>query len=126
MMKWKKIFAVTAIATMVFAIVGCGNDDSEEKATNAPAATEAPADPTPAPVDPTEAPAPTETPAPTEAPVSDDVVINFIDLIPAGYGYEASVADGAMNVIIASQYQEIQFALPEAVDLFGRWLLWAR
>lgn len=125
MKKWKKSFAITAITTMVFALAACGNEDAAADPnevltpTEAPAdPTETPADPTVAPADPTEAPAPTETPAPTEAPVSDEVVINFLDLAPAGYGYEASVADDAMNVTIAGQYQEIQFALPETVDLF--------
>ena len=70
MKKWKSLFAVAAIATMVFAMAACGDKDTAADPTEAPNPTEAPADPTEAPADPTEAPAdPTEAPAdPTEAP----------------------------------------------------------
>ena len=140
MKKWKKLFAVTAIATMVFAMAACGDKETVTDPTEAPnpteatveptaepveptaEPTEAPAEPTEAPAEPTEAPAePTEpTAEPTEAPAeptADNTVINFADLTAGGYGYEATVADGAVNVTIAGQYQEIQYVLPEAVDL---------
>ncbi len=151
MKKWKKLFAVTAIATMVFAMAACGDKETVTDPTEAPnptevtvepteptaepveptaepttEPTEAPAEPTEAPAAPTEAPAeptaePTEpTAEPTEAPAEptvDNTVINFADLTAGGYGYEAAVADGAVNVTIAGQYQEIQYVLPEAVDL---------
>ncbi len=174
MKKWKKLFAVTAIATMVFAMAACGDKETVTDPTEAPnpteatadpteptsepteapaepteapaepteapaEPTEAPAEPTETPADPTEAPAePTETPAdpteapaepsepsepteapaePTDTPAADAATIHFADLTAGGYGYEATVADGAVNVTIAGQYQEIQYVLPEAVDL---------
>ena len=52
-----------------------------------------------------------------EAPVSDNLVISFADLTAGGYGYNATVNGDAVDVTIASQYQEIQYILPEAVDL---------
>jgi len=48
-----------------------------------------------------------------------ELVINFADLTAGGYGYEASVNGDAVDVTIASQYQEIQYILPEAVALAG-------
>ena len=216
MKKWKSLFAVAAIATMVFAMAACGDKDTAADPTEAPNPTEAPADPTEAPADPTEAPAdpteapadpteapvadpteapadpteepapteepvvepteepapteepvveptvapteapvateapeatatpaptatpvpteapapteapeptpeptpaPTATPEPTKAPVSDDLVVNFADLTAGGYGYVADVAGGVVNVTIDSQYQELQYVLPEAIDL---------
>ena len=55
--------------------------------------------------------------AAAEAPAAENLVINFADLTAGGYGYNAKVNDGAVDVTIASQYQEIQYILPEAVDL---------
>ena len=52
-----------------------------------------------------------------EAPAAEDLVIKFADLTAGGYGYEATVNGDAVDVTIASQYQEIQYVLPEAVDL---------
>ena len=52
-----------------------------------------------------------------EAPVSNDLVINFATLTAGGYGYEATVNGDVVDVSIASQYQEIQYILPEIVDL---------
>ena len=52
-----------------------------------------------------------------EEPVSTDLVINFADLTAGGYGYEASVNGGAVDVSITTQYQEIQYILPETIDL---------
>ena len=167
MKKWKKLFAVTAVTALVFAMAACGSKDTSADPTEAPNPTEAPADPTEAPAEPTEAPAepteaptepteapaepteapnpteataepteapaepteapaePTQTPAeptqapaePTQAPAGNGTVINFADLTAGGYGYEAATEDGGVNVTIASQYQEIQYVLPEAVDL---------
>ena len=54
--------------------------------------------------------------AAAEAPAAD-LVINFADLTAGGYGYNATVNGDAVDVTIASQYQEIQYTLPEAVDL---------
>ena len=54
--------------------------------------------------------------AAAEAP-AEDLVIKFADLTAGGYGYEAAVNGDAVDVTIASQYQEIQYILPEAVDL---------
>ncbi len=48
---------------------------------------------------------------------SDNLVISFADLTAGGYGYNATVNGDAVDVTIASQYQEIQYILPEAVDL---------
>ncbi|MBQ8633195.1 MAG: hypothetical protein IJ420_06275 [Lachnospiraceae bacterium] len=48
---------------------------------------------------------------------SSDLVINFVELTAGGYGYNATVNGDAVDVTIASQYQEIQYVLPEAVDL---------
>jgi len=48
---------------------------------------------------------------------SGDLVITFADLTAGGYGYEATVNGDAVDVSIASQYQEIQYVLPEVVDL---------
>ena len=80
--------------------------------TEAPAPTEAP-EPTPEPT-----PAPTATPEPTQAPVSDDLTINFADLTDGGYGYEITNKTAAsVDVSIATTYQEIQYILPEVVDL---------
>ena len=52
-----------------------------------------------------------------EEPAGDNLVITFADLTAGGYGYEATVNGDAVDVTIASQYQEIQYILPEAVDL---------
>ena len=52
-----------------------------------------------------------------EAPAAENLVINFADLTAGGYGYNATVNNGAVDVTIASQYQEIQYVLAEAVDL---------
>ena len=52
-----------------------------------------------------------------EAPAADGLVINFADLTAGGYGYEAALNGDAVDVTIASQYQEIQYILPEAVVL---------
>ena len=158
MKKWKKLFAVTAVTALVFAMAACNSKDTSADPTEAPNPTEAPAEPTEAPVEPTEAPTeataepteapaepteapvdpteatvdpteapaepteapadPTEAPAdPTEAPAANGIVINFADLTAGGYGYEATIEDGGVNVTIAGQYQEIQYVLPEAVDL---------
>lgn len=72
MKKWRSLFAVTAIAAMVFAMAACGDKETDVEPTSAPA-TEAPAEPTEAPAEPTEAPVvePTEAPVvePTEEPV---------------------------------------------------------
>ena len=54
--------------------------------------------------------------AAAEAP-AEDLVIKFADLTAGGYGYEATVNGDAVDVTIASQYQEIQYILPEVVDL---------
>ncbi len=48
---------------------------------------------------------------------SSDLVIGFATLTAGGYGYDATVNGDAVDVTIASQYQEIQYVLPEAVDL---------
>lgn len=175
MKKWKKLFAVTAVTALIFAMAACNSKDTSADPTEAPNPTEAPAEPTEATVEPTEAPAeptqaptepteaptepteapaeptevpaepteapaepteipteptettadpteapaePTEAPAePTEAPAANGTVINFADLTAGGYGYEATIEDGGVNVTIAGQYQEIQYVLPEAVDL---------
>ena len=53
----------------------------------------------------------------TGASASTDLVINFAALTAGGYGYEAAVNGDAVDVSIASQYQEIQYVLPEVVDL---------
>ena len=55
--------------------------------------------------------------AAAEEPAGDNLVITFADLTAGGYGYEATVNGDAVDVTIASQYQEIQYILPEAVDL---------
>ena len=53
----------------------------------------------------------------TETPAADNLVITFADLTAGGYGYNATVNGDVVDVTIASQYQEIQYILPEAVDL---------
>ena len=55
--------------------------------------------------------------AAAEAPAADNLVITFADLTAGGYGYNATVNGDVVDVTIASQYQEIQYILPEAVDL---------
>ena len=52
-----------------------------------------------------------------ESAEATDLVIKFADLTAGGYGYNATVNGDAVDVTIASQYQEIQYILPEAVDL---------
>jgi len=52
-----------------------------------------------------------------EVPVSTDLVINFANLTAGGYGYEASVDGDVVNVSIATNTQEIQYVLPEVIDL---------
>ena len=64
----------------------------------------------------TDGEAATEEPV-AEAPAAEDLVIKFADLTAGGYGYKATVNGDAVDVTIASQYQEIQYVLPEAVDL---------
>jgi len=51
------------------------------------------------------------------AETPDELVINFVDLATGGYGYEATVNGDAVDVVIASQYQELQYVLPTVVDL---------
>jgi len=46
-----------------------------------------------------------------------DLVISFATLTAGGYGYNATVNGDVVDVTIASQYQEIQYILPEVVDL---------
>ena len=46
-----------------------------------------------------------------------DLVIKFADLTAGGYGYDANVNGDVVDVTIEGQYQEIQYVLPEAVDL---------
>lgn len=57
----------------------------------------------------------------TDTPVvvapAEDLVINFASLTAGGYGYNAAVNGDAVDVTIDSQYQEIQYILPEAIDL---------
>ncbi|MBQ8633844.1 MAG: hypothetical protein IJ420_09590 [Lachnospiraceae bacterium] len=55
--------------------------------------------------------------AAAEEPAGDNLVITFADLTAGGYGYNATVNGDVVDVTIASQYQEIQYILPEAVDL---------
>jgi hypothetical protein len=55
--------------------------------------------------------------AAAEAPVAEDLVIGFATLTAGGYGYDAVVNGDVVDVTIASQYQEIQYVLTEAVDL---------
>ena len=45
------------------------------------------------------------------------MVIKFADLTAGGYGYDANVNGDVVDVTIEGQYQEIQYVLPEAVDL---------
>ena len=52
-----------------------------------------------------------------EAPASGDLVITFAGLGHTGYGYVATDNGDAVDVTISGQYQEIQYALPEVVDL---------
>ena len=52
-----------------------------------------------------------------DTPAADNLVITFADLTAGGYGYNATVNGDVVDVTIASQYQEIQYILPEAVDL---------
>ena len=63
-----------------------------------------------------ETPAVEETPV-AEEPASTDLVITFTGLTAGGYGYDAKVNGDVVDVTIASQYQEIQYVLPEVVDL---------
>ena len=55
--------------------------------------------------------------AAADTPVAADLVINFVDLADGGYGYVPTINGDAVDVAIASQYQEIQYILPEAVVL---------
>ncbi len=52
-----------------------------------------------------------------ETSASNDLVITFGGLTAGGYGYDATVNGDVVDVTIASQYQEIQYVLPEVVDL---------
>lgn len=134
MKKFKNVLAIAAVIVMAFAMTACGaaptveeepsdtvidvidevTPDTEEPAVEAPA--EEPAAEEPVVEEPvTEEPA-IEEPA-VEEPASSDLVFNFADLSHGGYGYVATVSDGAVNVSIDTQYQEIQYVLPVDVDL---------
>ena len=69
----------------------------------------------------TPTPKPTQAPKPTAKPsnpsASSDVVYNFGELTPGGYGYEATPNGKAADVTFAGQYQEVQYDLPKAVDM---------
>ena len=69
--------------------------------------------------DATPTPKPTATPKPQKpASSSSDVVYNFKDLTPGGYGYEITATNkDSVDVAFAGQYQEVQFDLPKAVDM---------
>lgn len=53
----------------------------------------------------------------SEEAEATDLVINFATLTAGGYGYNATTNGDAVDVTIASQYQEIQYILPEVIDL---------
>ena len=70
----------------------------------------------------TPTPKPTATPKVTAKPsnpaASGDVVYNFKDITPGGYGYEITGTNkDSVDVSFAGQYQEVQFNLPTAVDM---------
>ncbi len=69
----------------------------------------------------TPTPKPTQAPKPTQKPstpaASSDIVYNFGELTPGGYGYEAKANGKAADVSFAGQYQEVQYDLPKAVDM---------
>ena len=69
--------------------------------------------------DATPTPKPTATPKPQKpAASSSDVVYNFKDLTPGGYGYEITATNkDSVDVAFSGQYQEVQFDLPAAVDM---------
>lgn len=72
--------------------------------------------------DATPTPKPTATPKPTQKPstpaASSDIVYNFGELTPGGYGYEVTAANKtSAEVSIVDQYQEVQYDLPTAVDM---------
>ena len=69
--------------------------------------------------DATPTPKPTATPKPQKpASSSSDVVYNFKDLTPGGYGYEITATNkDSVDVAFAGQYQEVQYDLPKAVDM---------
>ena len=130
MRKWKSLLVVSVVASLLVAMGGCSNKakDTNTDVTNTPVPTEAPADPTATPEptkapdptptpEPTKAPDPTPTPEPTKAPAKEEGVIKFADLEAGGYGYVADVANGVVKVEISAQYQEIQYVLPETIDL---------
>lgn len=52
------------------------------------------------------------------APAEDgSLVVNFADLTAGGYGCTATPANGIVSVDVSGQYQEVQYTLPETVDL---------
>lgn len=68
----------------------------------------------------TATPVPTKKPSapqPTKAPTKKNLEYSFADMTDKGYGYTAEKANGAVTVEYSGQYQEIQYVLPNAVDM---------
>lgn len=125
-MKKKSLLVVATALVLAFAMAACGtaaptNDpvessveessveesSVEESSVEEPAADEPVAD----------EPVADEPVADEPATAPEEIVINFVDLSRGGYGFEATVNGDAVDVVIASQYQELQYILPEVIDL---------
>ncbi len=122
-MKKKNLFAVVAAIVLAFAMTACGEAEAnnDANATDTSVATDAVVESTVEDV--VESTEEVVVESTEEVVVSDDataegdLVINFADLVDGGYGYEISFDGDAVNVSIANQYQELQYVLPEVVDL---------
>ena len=125
-MKKKSLLVVATALVLAFAMAACGttaptNDpvessveessveesSVEESSVEEPVADEPVAD----------EPVADEPIADEPATAPEEIVINFVDLSRGGYGFEATVNGDAVDVVIASQYQELQYILPEVIDL---------
>lgn len=124
-MKKKNLFAVVAAIVLAFSMVACGDAEAnnDSKATDTSVATDVAEESTvedvaeESTVEDVVEESTEEVVASDDTATEGDLVIVFADLVDGGYGYEISYDGDAVNVSIANQYQELQYVLPEVVDL---------
>ena len=121
-MKKKSMLAVITALVMAFAMTACGATEPTQDPVDAPESSvvESVEDVVDEPVadEPVvDEPVVDEPVADEPAAAPEEIVINFVDLYDGGYGYVLTVNGDAVDVSIASQYQELQYILPEVIDL---------
>ena len=115
-MKKKSLLVVATALVLAFAMVACGTtaptNDPVESSVEESSVEESSVEESSV-----EEPVADEPIADEPATAPEEIVINFVDLSRGGYGCEATVNGDAVDVVIASQYQELQYILPEVIDL---------